>query len=528
MGGGTKKGCCCNRCYVKATADTGDNCYKCCRCLPKRACVRLYTTSEDCPCATEDIAVAAVSNQAAVDCSGEWPTYVAILYCGGSPITLSFTFEKDEEGCWVYLESACLGYTGEDRLRVPIGGEDHDDPTRRENCIAFGFEFDVDLSGCEYECGAGIISLELDEMLLWEEEYNEPEDCIYGRVCICHDPAGPDSGASKTCEKVCVDGEGVDASWEAELDAGDVLISVESESPLILSLSTSGGLSAPVEPNQEAECPGMRTVWELENGDTISVLGERRIVVNDSTCRCHCECICVTYRESETTNAPMRRALACWDEDYQGWTAVLSDPLEIDPDVSISFSRRHDHCTGNSYLVLEGSADPDNERQLTECPNFNVGWAVHDYHGEEGEAVDITVQCAGCTDCTAPTIVEDCQACPEIPVTLTVTIENTNADCACAEGLTATIVYDFDPISPAWRGTFTTGCFNGVTVELTCSGEYGCDGAFRLNLSCFPNNDANTGDCSCDPLEIVFTGQGGGCGQCDEPATSQFDVRITE
>lgn len=160
---GSPNGCCCGHCrhIVK--------CHECCLCLPLALCVNVISTTEACPCATCDIG--------RFDCVGGG-RYEGEFECGAMTVDLAFTIEKAEDDlCYLYLESECLGLTGNNRpaqlLSECLDG----------NCENFDFEFLVTGAGA---CG----NMDCDSLTIKVRDARivrniSTEDCDGCANCLC-------------------------------------------------------------------------------------------------------------------------------------------------------------------------------------------------------------------------------------------------------------------------------------------------------------------------------------------------------
>jgi hypothetical protein len=150
-----------------------------------------------------------------------------------------------------------------------------------------------------------------------------------------------------------------------------------------------------------------------------------------------------------------------------------------------------------------------------------------------GITEEVYIECQKCDSCVIPDSISGFCVCDETPYQLTATIENTT-DCDCGAGATATLYYNFNPEDEFWFGIFPSFCGRGdleITLRCdggTCGGNIECE-RFELEvctgITC-ADADSGTAGC-CDPFELLFTGIGGGCSDCDDPATADFDIRVT-
>lgn len=538
--------CCCGPCDERGRAAVV-HCPDCCTCVPKRICVSLAAIdargNPDLDCECGHYGITPEDQQLQWDCDFE--QYAGALLCAGQSIGVIITFERLmpdgstpqttlEGDCYIVLESGVLGYTGLDRLKLPLGGEYLDSKLVGTNCLALGYDFEVDLYPLGLKCDRGIISVRLDEMVQRVRIPpcdDLPYSCVYPVACITVDDE---------FKRVCRD-DYTDC-WEIELESGHaVTVCLEEFDPTTLRLVTSLG-DVIGDDTVVAQCqypqklvdyrPDMLAEWEVQGYDRVhkvSIRADTRADCYD--CGCWCRCLCVTYAKDEVIQKP-RFGFACWEQyiddcprgashDPGGWSVTLPDPLGEDPDVTISLSLVCDPCTGVTKLRLDDEPLVDDVAVI--CPDIEADWFVPST--QTTAAYHVTVRCAQCTDCQPPLLVACCDG-AAIPVTLTAEIVNTTSGCYCAEGQTVSLRFNHNDNDPAWEGEIDI-CGQLVVMKLVC--------AWKLTLECGPCADAPGFDgCpaeegfTCDPVEVVFRSAGAGCFACDDPATADFDVRITE
>lgn len=499
--------CCCGPCYKKATC-TQVGGVLACKCVPKKICLFLWTTEAGCGCGTVSSYEAAASSQATYDCVlGGW---AGSLSCDGTGIDVEVGFVRGDDGeLYIYLESACLGYTGDYRLTLPLGGAGHDTATRITNCASLGFDFDVDLSGCVYGCGTARITVEIDDM-----------------VCRDFDRYVPTALACDSFTRACIEYETYDGTvyrdtvcaaynaWAVTLNGVDISVS-QTTAPHVLTLSISQG--TPADSTQTPECPAMYAEWAISDGATVRIFGDRRAGCVD--CRCVCESLCVSRYPSGNSGTAYRELLT-WNAYSEAW---VGETLTITPIC--------DECTGGTSFQLTDEAGTVTFSNQGTCPDVAVEALARtigsvDYH--------YYIECKKCQDCVLASVITDCSSCPDgIPATLTATVENPSSGCPCANGLTVTLNYNYHPVNPAWIGTFASGCLSGFYLRLECSiGD--CNGLgeacrnFRLTEECSGVSVCASTGCACDPFELLFTALGDSCANCDDPATAGFSIRVTE
>lgn len=517
---------------------------RCCKCWPLRLCVTL-TMPEGCACPGDDPtddADRTIGAYCELDCT-EY-SYTGSFACRGTGQTVDFKIYMVEtigapSECWLAFESECLGYIGPDLLLIPLGGEYQDRDEKRAECDSFSWDFEIDLGECFYGCGAGTVSIAPADTVPVPRCC--PTSCPYARACLT---LTSDYGEEKLL--VCVTEGAYGHYYRALFDDPfsaqqiEVVVHVDdadlSDGMLDLRIEADFLGQLVSEETQSVACPYMVAEWEFYDGWTLSIKGDNHAGCSD--CRCVCRCICVTKITDNflATVPTVFTGVGCWEETYAcadgepgGWDVELTD-IEGEQDAQTArFHLECDECTGTTYIVYDGKP---NDRREIDCPDIRnpaapevpIEWVVTD----EGEQpYTIRVECVACRPCGVRPPITPC--CPDrayLPPVLHLEITSTNAACTCLLGLTAVLIFNGDEFDPKWTGTLTGaggGCPDG-TAELTleCSGP-GCD-SWTLT-GCGPM-ELQAG-CSCDPLELAFCG-GGGCSLCEDPATSEYCLVITE
>ena len=182
MGDYAHRDCCCGECNNTV------RCYECCRCLPEQLCVTVKNHQELC----NDNGNGCYCDETTIHCNvQEDGSYIyqrsGAIVCGAVvSVDLTFTIERpNPEGpCYLYLESQCMGYTGEDRLREElVDGEGISD---RQSCLDWSKEFEIDMSPCATG-GSGAECTESTLIVKPVRVYSNPrsKECYGCGTCAC-------------------------------------------------------------------------------------------------------------------------------------------------------------------------------------------------------------------------------------------------------------------------------------------------------------------------------------------------------
>lgn len=516
----------------------------CCKCYPARICVTL-TFPDGCACEGDEGTIYDRTYSAHCELDCENNDYSGAFACGGTgdaadAIDFRLYFLQDNADgykCWLAFESEALGLTGPDLLKTPLGGVYQDAEEKRLECEAFTFSFELDLSAAFPGCGTGTVSVAPGDYV--EVKQCCPENCIYPRMCVTLD-----DGYTAQTVLACTDGSDYAPQYSAVLDSpfgpGSITVYIQvtnysdvldnGATPL-LQITAPAEFGDPVGDNPaEAACPQMGASWDFYAGYTITAKGDPRALCADCRCICRELCVIKILDPLEAIQNRILAGVAVWDESYScpaglgGWVVELTD--EYGNIHREEFTLSCDACTGVTYFIY--SRDPDNPREIA-CPDLGdpnvpavTGYEFLITDPDTEFTSQVRVSCVACVPCQAQNVQTQC--CPSpIPTTLTLEVVDDILDCACLLGLTCTLTWTGDETDFEWTGvmrstdcpasndpiTWTLRCIDADNWELT-----GCGGAWTLESS------------SCDPLELDFVG-GGGCPNCNEPATSQFRVRIT-
>lgn len=440
-------GCCCSPCETNASGVNLSG--VCCKCMPKRICVSVYTPAgADCPCGTPPEGdpygpvitikmsfVCDVPNGVGFTTGGG---YTGFFMCGNVKVDLTFSPERDANGdCWFYLASSRLGYvngpflgTGpyDTRLRLPMGGPYHDDmDLRREQCASPDFDFTVDMSGASSACGTALIQVRpADYMSRSRAQRNwvPAPDCWVECVCLTLTTGGVEYTV-QTCWDASIRGwRGTFVTGPDSFVSATVFRDSAPGDPTVLHLESDLGNGAPL----AATCDchrGMLAEWDL-SGPIIGIAGN--LAVGCADCKCWCRCVCIVYSDSHNAGV----AQACWDEYTQGWGAefTFGDPVPESATVGIGFD-----CnprTGETKLklatdvgvVLDTSANPVS----ISCPDIAASW---DVLKPDGDTARISIQCDECGQCKN---LINAPCCPRpIPIVLMATVTGTVRILDCAD-----------------------------------------------------------------------------------------------
>ncbi len=528
-----KGSCCCTDCFVHdGCGPTGAAIdHFCCKCIPRRVCVSLFTDQNACEVSGWDADTAVDSVEASWFVNGLCVReYAGSLSCGSNSIDFSITFYRDPytDVCSLCLESVALGYVldGDDDSRVCIemGGGYNDTDTKRAECVAMSFEFPIDLTplfpyGTGYETGT--ITIEPGEYV--QAIARDPEtSCRYDRVCIT-----VVENDVETIAYACFD-EGVNG-WTIDVDddpAKNVLIVLDSydaaTESVVLSLTSYLGSGSP----QNADCPSMYAIWNFGD-DSISIRGDRQAKCTD--CKCYCRCLCVTY----TSDDGIEVGRACLDTGYdgceEGWSITLAGK-------SLNFYLA---CTGCENLATvigfnppAGSTLITTQEQSVSCPDgLDAQWTI-DLGG--GETATILVECSPCSGlCVTQEACVEC--CPDncVPLVLYGTVES-SVDCPELQGQVFTLINSGATSAPSncWDGEYDTGaCVTELAIACLAQPAPATGNAWYGSVSAsgcaaIDNSDTEFTLISCDPLELLGTIVGVGC--CTGGIAAEITVRVTE
>ena len=498
MGSKGQPGCCCTPCQTRSGCANGDGLggnfleNHCCSCLPTRVCVVAYAGE-----------YVVGSLQLIWDCDNQQYSTASYIVCDDLQVQIALKVYKDDYGCYMCVVSEALGVGyGDNCIPFVEGYTEEDGQPQKSKCLSQSWDFD--LYGASGNCG--ITRIEARPASYTEnipkKQIFRPEDtsCIYDRVCI-----RVNDGYEEYVLMVCRDEDG---SYRTIIE-GDrerfITISVHQVNPTQLTLlSYLGDDSTP----RDVICPYMSYSWDLGDGKSISIVGDR---FNDCTdCKCFCSTLCVSITNTETYETV--RTTSSYDDYRGGWPISLGDEDLVIEKVCVG-------CDNPTTKLALG----DQQVDIT-CPDLIA--ASFSYEAQNGVMYSVSIECAGCDEC--PVIGSDTTCCPDrsslIPVTLFATITD-NVDCSNLDG-TVVVLNNISPAgdSNIWTGTKVVGIYS-VTLTLKCDND-----VWRL----YPTN-VNTAfgegfeavSASCEPLDLTFIGVGPGNG-CDGGITGFMDVEVTE
>lgn len=272
----------CKDCGCECNVEPG--CHDCCRCYPAAICVLLKILGDpDCVCECADVLFE-------FGCGTAVPTYSGTLVCDNLSIDLSFTIEEDGSGvCRLFLESSCLGLTGNNRQSRIISGS--------AACLALDFSFALTgAANCgDLLCDSIIITTKGADVIPNPVAVRECDGCtgcacITRRLCITYNQFTPTNCTAETsvifdpsipgwtvtyqpfaaqdpCDSVALCGSSVTILVTLGVDA------VTNECTIQVSVTTSSGTEvAPVRPFDSLgiQCPfGTPSSWSFDGGNII-------------------------------------------------------------------------------------------------------------------------------------------------------------------------------------------------------------------------------------------------------------------
>jgi hypothetical protein len=514
--------------------------------MPQRLCARLYVEEGPCSCAPVTGTGTALGTGVTYLADGfqlSWSCVGGVysgdgFICGGTLVDIEISFDTTDGECSAMLTSSCLGYTQvgsgtDNRLKLPmgvVGSAPYDNDVKKQSCLDFTFLFEIDLSTCDDTCETAIILIQPDNTQCFGTRMEKDtkigtgteENCYYTRVCMTYTQHATGNGTGNTESEVCIttDTEGGDDTWVATFLEGSVTATVSQDGSNLDQLTLSITSGTPDTATQTVtDClTDFDITWTIDNGDILRARGSQRAGCQD--CKCLCKCLCIT--RVNTNDGSATKSLVCWDENPgtgpEGW-------LGPGTGTSLELNVTCDYCNDNTVILF--NIDGTVAHTPGTCPDVDISTTVE----IDGVSYEYYILCDKCVPCVLPDEIEDFCGCDTIPYSFTATIEDVS-DCDCADEVTTTMYYNFDPVNPAWFGVFANLCeTSDIQVTLVCGGE-SCsdnDGCEKFELTICGNASCAevSADC-CDPFELVFTGLGGGCEVCDEPATSAFNVRLTE
>jgi hypothetical protein len=479
----------------------------CCKCVPARACVKLWDINNP------YTPIAAV--ESVFLCGPN--IYRGSISCGGRyAIDFEIGFYKDDYGdCYIYLASNTLGHflgPEDTRIFLPMGGEYHDNEVKKRDCRGMNFEWEVDLTPA-YCTGVQIGRITIEPAPYTSVPVRPscgpgscPETCVCEIGCITIVDLDEYGLLRERKRTTCLVQEGYETYWKAELENDEwVKIEIETENPLTFRLTTSSSFPDPIEPVQRVCCSedyneeptGCRMTakwdkWDDPYADLISVRISGDGFSNSCTdCPCFCEYLCITYGTilgSESKIVP-------FNHYTNGWLADFSD-------ASFSINMICDGCpSGRTKLELDSpyriiSTNP----QSIVCPNLlNATWSFI----KDEQTFDtgfIIVECVTCDE-KCGTYRTDCCPGVDIPRTLFATLESIYG-CDNLDGVQIPIIHGSG--NNEWSGRVTTPgpenigpCVTSLGLVCLADGWKLTDGQGLVI--------ASATKVTCDPFEIEFS-----------------------
>lgn len=189
---GSCKECNCGPCTKLVKCNT------CCRCIPENICVILDGySSTSCSC---------LCDAYTLPCSGG-PTWSGLLDCTPLLIDTTFTIEEFDGECHLFLESNCLGLTGNNRLHVKIIN-----CIQSMKCFDWTAVFTVNAEDCG-EIGCDVIQLTVSSIEIVKNPYGAGCPACTGCTCLPKELCVSFTGAIIDNEADCVD-MGSPVSWD--------------------------------------------------------------------------------------------------------------------------------------------------------------------------------------------------------------------------------------------------------------------------------------------------------------------------
>lgn len=500
--------CCCGACYKRLTCENSGGVDSCCNCLPFRLCVTIAESEYD---------VNSVSAMFELDCS------LGLLYSSNmvyrdQTIDLTFQHKIDSYGdCVFCLSSTALESIIGDELCVSLGDYASE---RRTLCSDPNFAFTVDLSSLIYD--AGDVTITVTKMPIVSRAVQETgdvdeytgttsENCTFQQICLKYIEYG-------VTTKVLACKNEYD-QWIADINGNEVVVAIESYSPLKLSVGGELGAGDPV----EAECPGMMASWELTNG-SLYVRGNTRADCID--CLCWAQNLCLLYMDDFTGDSAY--GSATWVDQY-GW--VSDETLEY---MGINLVFVCNECTGVTKLAVSGFEDYASE---VVCPNLEATISVPD--SVEGGGFTLIVTPAACNDCPTAPPVGGPNCCPDgVPATLYGTFSDGGGFATCVETMPS-ITFTWQAVSDGCASTpigdigyayrseeFNLSDGSHRLFLVPCSGDASCTGedvAWEICDSIGTLFDGLTNCNPCSGVDMEFTAE------CpSDPADAVIKMTVTE
>lgn len=539
-----KGSCCCGDCFAHdGCGKTGAVVFNfCCKCVPKRVCVKLFTDADYCETEAWSYETpVAVSEASWIDTNGSCSRrYEGVFSFCEKNIDFDITFWKDQytDECYICLKSDALGYSlyteGDesvvaDRVCLKMGGDYSDLDVKRTECRDMSFVFPVDFSEVFYGGGTGYITIEPADYVQAPSPNPTISDsnlCKPHRICITRINTYGEETIVHTCFDEYVNG------WETFFDEEEhesvsIILEEYGDSKLVQLYSYAGDGE-----QKEAVCPQLYAEWELYDGTIINIRADRQAKCTD--CKCYCRCLCVTYQSSDGI---LERGIACENRNDDGCRTTFNVTLAGN---DLEFYLRCDGCEVLSTVLgmngLYGGTLVTEQELDVLCPNGLEGqWT---YQIANNQTATIYVQCVQCgSECTINELGTTSPCCPEretnIPRMLYATF-GSSPDCPSLDGAVVPMTLDspLGATGSCWSGTITVEvfgqpCTQRVTVR--CVDDGMGNNVWRISQTECSTGTSSTDDASvisCDPLELGVTFNGVGC--CEGGIGAEVGVTVTE
>lgn len=546
-----KKCCKCGKCYNKpeclpqggndafSTFGIGGGTKWCCNCMPKRACVKLYTENGCCndslifgDYGIED-GLAAAERGAWCTPGGGANSYGVTFNCDGRDIDVSFGIVEEYDVCYITLSSPDLGYIDDDILKLPMGGDYNDPDIRATECKGLDFSFDIsfeNLTPAETVppyCTSGTIQIIAEDNI---PESGKPgllaipseSDCIYSRACLVYF-----DGYVERIGKACFDSYSRSYSFDLD-DDHDVTVFLDYIGDAPYFTMTSSAFTNDDVVRVDCVTNVMYAKWDDPDDEDayIQIRGDQGGYCVD--CGCNCRCLCVTAFNSDREVA---RGIYCFDD---------TDPLTL-LGIDLSFGTRcncNETAGGDPFfdttLCLTASSGTivGEECQAIICPDqLDAEWSLS---LDNDKTFNVIAECLPCTrscdleDFGITRCFDFVDRVTPIPIFLTATLEDLSG-CSNLDGAVANLqlndlnAVDDTGTTPCWEG-YIEGTNEECAISMTCLG----DGEFRIytNLCSTQTGDGALANVtSSDPLilDVSVTG----IISCCEPYPNLAEVKIT-
>lgn len=214
-------------------------------------------------------------------------------------------------------------------------------------------------------------------------------------------------------------------------------------------------------------------------------------------CLCSCACVLIGYQGAAQEYPVCRNGLTWATSAYGGVGVELV--RDYAGNCSLALLPGSISLASSPAEVPIGSLTTDNQ-----CPDVSARFDAFDSSGNE---LIVEFNCQDCTGCS-----KIAACCGDmVPRIVHATINTSDPDCACVDGLVVPLIYD--RMQAAWVGTSPHGfCGHGVTLTMACSGN-----SLAMAIIADPCTVQSASDGSyntCYPLSCTFTFLLGGIDCC--------------